>query len=219
MTIWADWTGFGDYKDADGKFYRAKTLWDVLDLLIVPLFLTLVTIGLTYATMRADERARVARNDANDWERATVFQAYIEKMHKFLLDLKVPDFQPAAKDLCKIAQAQTLMVLRVLDGVHKGMIVRFLEEAELIIGKEPIISLVGADLGKVDLKDAFLAAANLSHTNLSNGDLRDATLHGAYLSFSNLKGADLQHANLSDVTFGLANLEGANLTNSLVTLE
>jgi hypothetical protein len=28
--VWADWTGFGSYVDADGKLQRGKTLWERL---------------------------------------------------------------------------------------------------------------------------------------------------------------------------------------------
>jgi uncharacterized membrane protein len=38
---WFDWTGFGDYRDPSGNYQRAKTFWDWLELLIVPITLAI----------------------------------------------------------------------------------------------------------------------------------------------------------------------------------
>src|SRR5688572_10373888 len=39
---WAVWTGFGEYTDKEGTYYRAKTLWDWMELLIVPTALAII---------------------------------------------------------------------------------------------------------------------------------------------------------------------------------
>ena len=38
--IWVDWTGFGDYTSPLTTDQRGKTLWDWLQLLIIPIVLT-----------------------------------------------------------------------------------------------------------------------------------------------------------------------------------
>ena len=56
----ATWTGFGDYALPNGDFVRGKTLWDWLELLIIPLVLA---IGAFY--LQRSERA-VERKAAED---------------------------------------------------------------------------------------------------------------------------------------------------------
>ncbi|MDQ5854538.1 MAG: pentapeptide repeat-containing protein, partial [Chloroflexota bacterium] len=67
-----------------------------------------------------------------------------------------------------------LSVLRRLDGERKGILLRFLQESQLISATNPIISLRTADLSKADLRFADLRKANLSEADLS-----EANLHGA----------------------------------------
>jgi len=73
----------------------------------------------------------------------------------------------------------------------------------------------------LDLSDANLEGADLSHANLKRAGLSGANLEGADLSHANLKraglfdanleGADLSRANLEEASFCGANLKGADL--------
>jgi uncharacterized protein YjbI with pentapeptide repeats len=79
-------------------------------------------------------------------------------------------------------------------------------------------------LVRVDLKDAFLAyanlssaelsGANLSGANLTLADLRSTHLGGTNLSGANLLLANLSGANLSDAELSGANLSGAELSGA-----
>ena len=68
--------------------------------------------------------------------------------------------------------------------------------------------LHGADLSRVDLRNASLIGANLSYADLSRVDLRNASLIGANLSYADLSYADLSRADL----------RGANLDYSCLPL-
>jgi uncharacterized protein YjbI with pentapeptide repeats len=99
-------------------------------------------------------------------------------------------------EIRSVSRARTLAVLRSLDGARKGLVLRFLHEADLIgkaVGErrviEAIIDLLTADLSGADLSGADLSGAVLSYANLSDANLRDANLRDANLSNANLSGA------------------------------
>jgi hypothetical protein len=190
------WTGF-----------KGKTLWDFLSLLIVPVMLVLIGIMFNRAeTQRQndieDRRATAQAEVEADRVQEAALQNYYDEMTQLLLEQDLRTSQPAQV----IARARTLAVLRGLDGSRKGMLVRFLHEAELIqvsssITETPVINLHGADL-----RNAGLQWADLRHADLSGADLREAGLSAADLS-----GADLSGANLSGAFFSRADLSRANL--------
>lgn len=78
------------------------------------------------------------------------------------------------------------------------------------------VSMKGANLSKICLRDAALERANLSGANLTRADLSganlfDANLRGAEMLGGNLSGADLTGSDLQGVDFTKANLFGARL--------
>ena len=112
--------------------------------------------------------------------------------------------------------------MRSLDGVRKGLLIKFLQESSLIDKENLIIPLAGADLSGADLHDANLGSSalinkkrrdpayfivqqagsdfsyvNLSDANLCGTNLRKVLLNGANLNNADLHGADLTQAQLS----------------------
>lgn len=69
-----------------------------------------------------------------------------------------------------------------------------------------------AKTGKKDLKDAYLAGADLHDLNLNGADLK-----GAVLDRANLKGADLSGAKMQSASFRTADLTGAKLEGATLT--
>jgi uncharacterized protein YjbI with pentapeptide repeats len=152
-------------------------------------------------------------------------------------DLRKPN--PQAQDL---ARGQALIALRRLNipdheakgskvdkGELKGLLIRYLYDSELIfhdpsLVKSPIVTLGGADINKVVLKDAWLKKINLKGTWLNYGDFRNAFLAESNLSeaklekanfhSANLRGAELESANLSNADLRFANLTDAKLTKA-----
>ena len=111
-------------------------------------------------------------------------------------------------------------MLERLDPARKRLVVLFLMEASLIQnapGEEPVIGLVGADLGGVDLTYsapgdaqpyASVPVADLSSADLTYADLSGANL-GVVMHGTSLVGADLRGADLSGAVIHDANLSGA----------
>jgi uncharacterized protein YjbI with pentapeptide repeats len=78
----------------------------------------------------------------------------------------------------------------------------------------PPRNLRGQDLSHMDLRDALLMYADLSHANLSGSDLRGANLFQADLSHANLTQAHLDGAELTKANLSRANLTGAKLPHA-----
>ena len=130
-------SGFGD-----------KTIWDWLELLIVPL--VLVLIGLVFSVQQdarqqrfENERAESERELEEQRAQDLVLQAYLDQMSTLLLeDLGNPKVRT-------LARARTLTVLRRLDPSRKEEVMQFLLEADLVRSErdtDPVIDLTGADL-------------------------------------------------------------------------
>ena len=212
-----NWTGLGSYipPTKAGNFQRGKTLWDWLQLLIIPAVLAVGGYLFNYTTSRNEQKASVLHNQtereiASDNQREAALQAYIDKMSELLLHEKLRESGPN-DEVRKIARVRTLTVLPRLDAERQGSVLQFLHESGLIDKGRSIVDLHGADLSgaildKADLREATLAGVNLSHATLREADLQGATLQGA-----TLREADLREAILVKATLIEADLRGAKL--------
>jgi uncharacterized protein YjbI with pentapeptide repeats len=191
------WTGFGQTEVKQGV-QSSKTLWDWMDLLIIPVVLAIGGYFFNSSQNRATQAA--AERRAQD----EALQAYLDQMS----DMMIPNNdQPTLSDehppdsLKTVARARTLTVLPRLGGDRRARVVQFLYESGLIYEDSLVL-----DLSKADLSGAYLIEASLNGTNLSSAFLNDA----------NLLGADLTGANLSNALLSKAVLTGANLSDALL---
>jgi hypothetical protein len=188
-----DWTGIKD-----------KTLWDWMNLLIIPIFLTIG--GFLLVDLQEQRQNALEANRIN----ANILQSYLDDMTTLVLDKSTTITQTEVQS---IIRARTLTVLSELDGKRNGTVIRFLqdlqEETELIDLIR--LDLEGIDLGEADLSGAELSGANLDGADLSGAKLWKANLDGADLDGANLSGAKLWKADLSGAYLYDANLSGANL--------
>jgi len=192
-----------------------KTLWDWLQLLIIPVVLAVGGYLFNYTTTRAEQRSTQLRDQteqaiASDNQREAALQAYIDSMSELLLHEKLRESEPGA-EVRNIARVRTLTILPRLDANRKRSVLQFLHESGLIEKGKNIIDLSGADLNKADLSRANLSGAGLSKADLRDANLSNATLSGATLSNANLLWANLYYATLSNATLSGALLSFANL--------
>lgn len=190
--------------------HPGKTLWDLLDLIIVPVALGLGAYFLNKAQSRNEQLI------ASNQQQEELLQNYIDAMTTLVLEkdlCKANGENFEGKNLRNIARSRTLTVLRALDTPNKdgnnrrrASLIRFLYETELIIGENPVICLKKANLEVAYLRRQDLKNARLEGVSLYNADLRDADLRGA-----NLEGAYLVNAKLQGVDFTGANLNNAAL--------
>jgi uncharacterized protein YjbI with pentapeptide repeats len=224
------WTGFGDYTTPAGNFVRGKTLWDWMELLIIPVFLGAGAIAVNRSErelerQRTEDRSKLEREIATDRQQEAALQAYLDRMAELLVEKKLRTSKN--KEVRDVARIRTLTMLRGLDAVRKGFVVAFLYEAHLISAEKTIIFLANADLSSADLRGILLIGANLLGTdltsadltgsNLSSGWLMYATLHNANLSDIYLKGSKLEYSNLRNANLSHSKLTGANLTAADLT--
>jgi uncharacterized protein YjbI with pentapeptide repeats len=218
-----EWTGFGEAdlpKPENREVRPEKTVWDWLQLLIVPVVLAIVTIVFTlYQEGRLSrieqQRAQNALQVAEERARAAELQDYLDQMGSLLLNKDRPLRQSKEGDDVRIiARARTLTILERMNPSRKRQVIQFLYEADLIRGVEgsqPIMSLREVNLSDAYLSNANLSNANLSGANLEKAALAEADLSGAYLSGANLEKDDLNRADLSGANLSGANLSRANL--------
>jgi uncharacterized protein YjbI with pentapeptide repeats len=216
------WTGFGESvssKQDNQEIQPRKTLWDWLQLFIVPL--ALAAIGLWFSAQQdahqqeiEKKRAKSERHIEEQRAQDAALQAYLDQMSQLMLEGGLRGSEEGS-EVRTLARARTRTVLGRLDSRRKGSVVQFLYEASLINKENPVVSfdavrLRGADLSNVEeLHDANLSNAYLNDANLSGTSLNDANLIGAHLS-----GADLSWASLSSAQVSGADLSNANLSNA-----
>ncbi|MBD2078471.1 pentapeptide repeat-containing protein [Leptolyngbya sp. FACHB-17] len=201
--------------------FRGKTLWDIMQLLIVPTALLVGGYVLNEVAAERDRKNEDLRrkNDQtladlrykNDQSltdlryKGEVLKNYFEHMTTLLSDEGLAQSKKGS-EVRSIANARTLSTLRELDEERKGILLKFLHEAQLIdsssrAGKGSVLSLRRADLRSADLRFA----------DLQNSSLKTAELSGANLSFSDLRGVDLRSTDLTNANLGYANLKNAKL--------
>ncbi len=138
-----DWTGLnGGYGQVtvhtptkDTVVPPAKTLWDWLQLLIVPLVLAIGgfwfnQIQKDREQKAAEQRAKTEQTIAEDNQQEAALQEYINKMSDLLIDEEL--CKPTAKEETrKVARVRTLTVLPRLNGKRKGIVLQFLYDWRL----------------------------------------------------------------------------------------
>jgi uncharacterized protein YjbI with pentapeptide repeats len=195
LTWIPQWTGFAK-----------KTLWDWLELLVIPLALAAIAFGLNYFAnerdqRREDRRAALERALAADSRREDALRVYLQQMSSLMLDRGLRTSLKGSQ-VRAVGRAFTLTALRRLDPRRKAAVVGFLAEAGLIgslsqRSRAPLpakVDLSGADLRNVPLRNALLDGVNFTGVDLRGADFRDAFLSGASFDNANLRDADFRHA-------------------------
>jgi len=183
---------------------RSKNVWEWLDLLGVPL--ALVAVGVIF------NMAQAGRDDRRDDDRAreATLQSYLTEMSDLMLDGGLLGSRPG-EDVRVVARTLTLTAIRRLDGKRKGLVVRFLAEADLVRACDPRVSLALADLRHADLSSAIMRRADLKYAQLQGANLLGADLRGADLTYADLRDANLKAAHLQK-----AYLAGADLSDAVL---
>jgi hypothetical protein len=204
--------------------FAGKTIWDWLDLLIVPLVLS-VTAFLLNRSLKENEQL-IAEDNFLEAE----LQSYFESISKWLFEYDLRNASPDS-DVGLMSRALTLRAFRRLDDQRKKALLIFLCEADLITGDAPVISLKDADLQgldlageylsginlrevkleRVDFSGAILVDANFDYAHLSKTNLRKSNLRGAFLNFADLRQADLKGTDLKNAELYKADLKQADL--------
>ena len=197
------WTGFAERVLADNEVVPAKTLWDWLDLLVVPVVLA---IG---AYLLEGSRKRSERAVESDRQKQQILDGYFEYVSDLLLSNHLSNTTTA--DLAReLARTRTLTALRLLDGKRKAQVLQFLYEARLI-DPRPVINLNGADFKGALLDEATLSGAELRGAYFAGASIRFATLVGTDIRGSDFSGVDFTWSDLTNARLAQAKLDNANI--------
>jgi uncharacterized protein YjbI with pentapeptide repeats len=202
-------------------FVARKSLWEFLDLLIVPLALAIIGFGFTFIQDNRqqkieDQRAASAIKIEERRAQNAALQAYLDQMNDLILDRKllkvnkgVPVHGPG-DPVHTLAQARTTTAITQFDGENNQAVTRFLSDSGLL--REPAL-LAKTDLQDARLPKAVLQEANLAGTQLNRADLTEAVLLEANFSAKEKVGEDINHiiANLTRANLRKAALQEANL--------
>jgi uncharacterized protein YjbI with pentapeptide repeats len=225
-----DWTGLGPYTSpphtSNSNFQRGKTLWDWMQLLIIPAVLAVAGYVINLTISRSEQeatkqraqsereatekRAETEREIALDNQREAALQEYIDKMSELLLHEKLCESQPES-EVRTIARVRTLTVLPRLDGKRKGSVLQFLHKSNLTVKDKSFIDLDNADLIEANLEFANYIYADLKGVNFREANVRYAQLVEADLSSASLGYVDLSFAFLLGIILNKAVMRGTKL--------
>ena len=229
-TKWANGTGFGSYIDSKGEYHQGKTLWDWLQLLIIPTILGIGALLFNQQERQREQRINAERNQE------TTLQNYLDNITKLILTYNLRETQGIkgrinTLEIQNVAQVRTVTALRQLDSSRRNIVFQFLRDSDLsgfILVSAPLdmVDLSFADMNdynlnhihlyKANLLEARLMDANLSSAIMSEANLIKAALGSSNISKARLRGANLSQAYLSSAILNEANLNQTNLTNAIL---
>jgi uncharacterized protein YjbI with pentapeptide repeats len=234
-----DWLGVTEKrwpKLATEEFRPAKTAWDVLQLLIIPLVVVLIALYFNASQAsrnrsNEDRRAHEDRALAEEAREDATLDAYVAKMSALILDRSLLKAEPGSA-VRQVARTTTLATVRRLSGSRKGEVVQFLYEAGLLrittrgfFWSAPVINLTGADLRGVNLANASLSplrgyngvalrgdlrGARFDHAELGTVHFSDPSGRGTTLRGASFNGASIHSTWLSGVDLRGASFKGAS---------
>lgn len=189
---------------------RGKTLWDWIALLLVPSTVGFGTALISFSQYQSDQ----------DRAREIAVQQFVDRISQ--LTIAPPADAPAGR-IDAVIRAQTVVILRMVDGQRAGQVIGFLAELGLLPQLDlefEHLQLAGADLQGLDLRGVDFEESSLRGAELERSDLTGADLSRADLAGADMKGADLHRANLelADLTgaeLDHADLRGANLRGAV----
>jgi uncharacterized protein YjbI with pentapeptide repeats len=231
--VW-QWTGVKD-----------KTLWEYLQLLIVPLLLTLVPIQISQYQKKVDdrqaniqkqineERVQKEKEDALNKRQQDTLNSYIDAITDLMKTGLGKESEEGTR-LVPIATSRTILTLRELNGSRNMIVVGFLKESKLIRQNPKYRKAQSATYQKEQAKYSHCLAEkrnsceppdplpplpplSLKEANLSNVQFDKVDLNTLDLAGANLRDAKLTDAILIDTNLEKADLRGANLTGANLT--
>jgi uncharacterized protein YjbI with pentapeptide repeats len=183
------WTGFVAGPEAGAPAgHTSKSLWDWLQLLIVPLALALAAFVFNAAQDSRDrerEEDRAAREQvrADDRTREDALRGYLQQMSSLItehhLRSRRADLDQRPTDAQALARTLTLTVLRRLDGERRGLVVQFLYEAGVISPTRHWVSSRGPRCARPGRQRCWRPVpleTGLPRVRLDGADLREAVL-------------------------------------------
>lgn len=202
------WTGFGE-RIKDPNMEPAKTLFDWLKLIIIPL-----SLGFLAWIYKEAEKSIAKKNEEERSKNETI-DSFFTIMSELLMEHKLTN-NPRV-EVKAMAKTRINIALNQLDGVRKGTLLQFLYESDLI-NHNPEIKLLGANFNDIILDHIVLGSAEIRGAYFKKASIKDANLNGIILNSSNLEKANLSGSQVENADFGYTNLKKCKLKNMDLTM-
>lgn len=202
-----EWTGFGK-SIKDEKIEPAKTLFDWLDLLIIPFSVAL--LGWLYKEAEKSKNQKIEEERARSESLNSFFNGITDLLKDHDLSGK-PSNQTKA-----MAKTRINVTLSQLDGSRKGQLLQFLYESDLI-DISPKLKLLGANFNDSILDQIVLGGSEIRGAYFQNASIKEANLNGIMLNSSNLENANLSGSLVDNSDFGYTNLKNSKMKNMDLT--
>ncbi len=211
------WTGFGNSYHTTTKnqaIQPAKTLWDWMQLLVIPLALVIGGFFLNRAEKRREEQLTRERNEE------VALNNYLDAMSELIANKGLSN-DNVGQTIRNIASTRTISILHRISKTRINIVFNFLRKARLIRtiydGKiNEKIDFKNAELSGINLSNVYLELINLEEANLEGAILEKTILHNAKCRNIKLSNANLIGADLGGTDFYLAQIVNANLNKALL---
>lgn len=196
------WMGFVDVNDNQ----NIKTLWDWLDLLIVPV--SIGVVGWIYKEYeKSKEERRIKEDKYND-----ILDSYFKNISDLILNSNLTKNKKNKKSK-KIARTRTIIALEELDGERKGQILQFLRETKLL----KKIDILGANFSEGDFEGLVLRNQIIKGVNFKNSNFDNSYLDGTQFISCDLDSCSFSNSSLKNVDFNYSKLNNSTIRNTDVT--
>lgn len=217
------WTGF--YTNIK---YTKKTLWDWMDLIIIPI--TIIIISYLFKEYEKNKDSKIEEEKFQNQS----MESFIDIISDLIIknDLLKSNVK---NDIFTLIETRIKFVLEILDGSRKGQLLQFLLNIGLIKPNSKLAlnavnfdnaMLDGIILNNIEIKGVYFRYSSINNSDLSNSNFNGCDFSNANLSNSKVENCDFSYAffnnaclknmNLTKVNFEGADLTNANLNNSTI---
>lgn len=182
---------------------KIKTLWDWLDLLIVPASIGI--IGWIYKEYEKSKEERRLKEDK--------YSDTLDSYFKVMTDLMLNSKLPKNKQSRKIARTRTIVALENLDGERKGQIFQFLKETKLL----DKIDILGANFSEGDFEGLVFRNQILKGINFKNSNFDNSYLDGSQFVSCDFDSCTFSNSSLIGVDFFYSKLNNSSIRNTDIT--
>ncbi|MGK7885754.1 MAG: pentapeptide repeat-containing protein, partial [Crocosphaera sp.] len=187
--------------------FQNKKFWDWLELLFVPIILTL---GVFFLEVQAESRQERLELLKQEQQAMTEYVKNVKDVIKVTNNSEDDQLELSLANR-KLIEAFTKIILLEISPERKRRVIAFLHELGLINLAKNNISII--ELGDANLTNAKLNDLNLSNTNFRNTELIGVDFTGTNLSRASFRGTKINNVNIDFANLQYASIRGAEFSN------
>jgi uncharacterized protein YjbI with pentapeptide repeats len=215
LFIWAinpdaapTWTGFGNYNEVAGV-QRSKTLWEWLDLLLIPF-----VVGIIAWSFKEAEKETASKSEYERSQNETL-DSFVNIMTELITKHNLAN-KSSSLETKIIARTRINLAFSNLNGARKGQVLQFLFESGLI-DYNPKINIIGGNMKNTILDGIVLSKSEIKGVYFNNATIKEANLNEAIFTSCDFTKADLSKSLVINTNFSYTNLTKSKLKNMDLT--